>query len=69
MVRFLRCRLGDHEYVQRSENDRLYLECIHCGKTTEGWDLGKEAIPGSQAFYDAAYAELQSMELELHGGG
>lgn len=26
-----------HEYIRRYERHCIYLECLHCGRETEGW--------------------------------
>ena len=36
-----RCWLLGHEDFVRCTHDRLYLECIECGRETKGWPIGK----------------------------
>ena len=36
-----RCWLLGHEDFLRCTDDRLYLECIECGRETKGWRIGK----------------------------
>ena len=38
-----RCWLLGHEDFLRCAHDRVYLECIECGRETKGWCLGKSS--------------------------
>lgn len=65
----LLCRLspftgGECEYARKFEDGRVYLQCIHCGNETPGWETAK-----SDAYYAAAFDEMVTAELELHCGG
>ena len=39
------CLLGHEDFV-RWTHDRLYLECIECGRETKGWPIGKSNRSG-----------------------
>lgn len=41
-----RCWLLGHEDFLRCAHDRLYLECIECGRETKGWPIGKSNRSG-----------------------
>ena len=41
-----RCWLLGHEDFVRCTHDRLYLECIECGRETKGWPIGKSNRSG-----------------------
>jgi hypothetical protein len=36
-----KCWLLGHEDWVRCASDRLYLECIECGRQTRGWTIGR----------------------------
>lgn len=36
---WFRQRTCTHEYIRRIEGDRLYLECVTCGRQTPGWTI------------------------------
>lgn len=38
-VQTLYCR---HEYAMQFERSRLSLQCLHCGKRSNGWSVGRE---------------------------
>ena len=64
--------VGGHPYITIKENDRIYMECPHCGHTSRGWDLTARPAPKpvwlKQDYMDAR-AEMIEAELELIGGG
>ena len=59
-----------HPYVRVLDGNQTHLVCL-CGARTQGWAFGESPVhtPGSQPYWDSVYAELVSVELELHGGG
>ena len=63
---------GKHHLVQTRENDRLFLQCSHCGFSTVGWDLTGRGQPKPvwmKSDYLEARAEMIDAELEVIGGG
>jgi hypothetical protein len=41
------CGLRGHVMMMQFGPTRLSLQCVSCGRTTPGWDLGPEAKPQS----------------------
>ena len=46
MLTRLRCALDRHDDVLQSENGRLFLRCLSCGRETPGWNV-MAPIPSS----------------------
>ncbi len=64
--------VGKHHLVQTRENDRLFLQCTHCGFSTVGWDLTSTSHPKRswvRRDYLEARAEMVEAELEVTHGG
>ena len=43
-LRQLLCGIGGHDLVMHFEQDRISLECLHCGYQTAGWSLRPEGL-------------------------
>ena len=39
------CGLSRHEYYVRSTNNRMFLECVRCGRETRGWRIDVKTRP------------------------
>lgn len=38
------CGVRGHDTIRCSEGDHLVLRCMHCGHTTSGWHVGRQAL-------------------------
>ena len=58
------CGLGGHEYYVRSADNRMFLECVRCGRETRGWRIDVKTRPlpirrGADRIAKRALREIQ----------
>jgi hypothetical protein len=39
------CGLGGHEYYVHSAGNRIFLQCVTCGRETQGWRIDVKTRP------------------------
>ena len=70
------CALGGHDYLLKTERNRMFLRCAACGHDTRGWciDVMAHRMPskGIQAGVpapasDAAHIDLQEQQMNTSG--
>lgn len=66
MWKFVRCRLlRGHDFQLRRDPGALYLQCTHCGRRSEGWQLPEPRMKRSS---DPLRLLLADAESAVHTG-
>src|SRR5215208_2321124 len=66
MWKFVRCRLfRGHDFQMRRDPGALFLQCTHCGRRSEGWQLPEPRMKRSREPLRLLLAETESA---VHAG-